>query len=93
MGATAPQRPRAHILSASRRTLPGAAPAASAIEGQWRTEWRARAPAYFYVTSDGTGPPPDPQPNCQPQPVCEWYNQTVFDARVNGVCQETCRDM
>ena len=55
--------------------------------------WRDRAPSYFFITSDGTEPPPDPQPNCQPQPVCEWYNQTVFDARVNGVCQETCRDM
>ena len=50
-------------------------------------------PSYFYITSDGAGPPPDPQPNCQPQPVCEWYNQTVFDARVTGVCQETCRDL
>jgi hypothetical protein len=55
--------------------------------------WRDRAPSYFYVTSDGSAPPLDPQPNCQPQPVCEWYNQTVFDARVSGVCQETCRDM
>ena len=56
-------------------------------------KWRARAPSYFYLSSDGAGPPPDPQPNCQPQPVCEWYNQTVFDARVSGVCQETCRDL
>jgi hypothetical protein len=57
------------------------------------SSWRARMPSYFYITSDGAGPPPDPQPNCQPQPVCEWYNQTVFDARVTGVCQETCRDL
>ena len=35
-------------------------------------KWRARAPSYFYVASDGAGPPPDPQPNCKPQPVCEW---------------------
>ena len=55
--------------------------------------WRGRAPSYFYIASDGAAPPPNPQPNCAPQPVCEWYNQTVFDARVSGVCQETCRDM
>jgi len=54
---------------------------------------RQRLPSYFYITSDGSGPPADPQPNCQPQPVCEWYGQKVFDARVSGVCQETCRDM
>ena len=55
--------------------------------------WLARAPSYFYITADGAAPPPDPQPNCSPQPVCEWYNQTVFNASVTGVCQETCRDM
>lgn len=54
---------------------------------------RLRLPSYFYITSDGAGPPVDPQPNCQPQPLCEWYNQTIFDSRVTGVCQETCRDM
>ena len=56
-------------------------------------QWRARAPSYWYITSDGAAPPPNPQPNCKPQPVCEWYNQTVFNASVSGVCQETCRDM
>lgn len=85
-------------------------------------QWEARAPSYWYIASDGAAPPPNPQPNCDPQPVCEvgrslqrewfceqrgvgcpqharllsrpqWYNQTVFDARVTGVCQETCRDM
>jgi hypothetical protein len=55
--------------------------------------WRDRAPSYFYVTADGAAPPLDPQPNCEPQPLCEWYNQTLFDSRVTGVCQETCRDM
>jgi hypothetical protein len=55
--------------------------------------WRARAPSYFYIAPDGGAPPPNPQPNCDPQPVCEWYNQTVFNASVAGVCQETCRDM
>ena len=55
--------------------------------------WRGRMPSYFYSTSDGAAPPPNPQPNCNPQPFCEWYNQTTFDARVNGVCQETCRDL
>jgi hypothetical protein len=55
--------------------------------------WRGRMPSYFFITSDGPSPPPNPQPNCSPQPYCEWYNQSVFDARVNGVCQETCRDL
>jgi hypothetical protein len=55
--------------------------------------WRARAPSYFYVAADGAAPPPNPQPNCSPQPLCEWYNQTVFNASVTGVCQETCRDL
>ena len=61
---------------------------AHAVEG-----WRSRAPSYYYITSDGAAPPPNPQPNCPNQPVCEWYNQSLFDARVSGVCQETCRDM
>ena len=55
--------------------------------------WKGRMPSYFYITADGSIPPPNPQPNCSPQPYCEWYNQTVFDARTTGVCQETCRDM
>ena len=55
--------------------------------------WRARAPSYFYISSDGAGPPANPQPNCEPQPLCEWYNQTVFNASVTGVSQETCRDL
>ena len=56
-------------------------------------QWVDRMPSYWFITSDGRAPPVDPQPNCQPQPWCEWYNQTVFNASTNGVCQETCRDM
>ena len=55
--------------------------------------WSARMPSYWYIASDGPLPPPNPQPNCRPQPFCEWYNQTVFNASTQGVCQETCRDM
>jgi hypothetical protein len=55
--------------------------------------WRGRAPSYFYITADGAAPPRNPPPNCSPQPFCEWYNQTVFNASTTGVCQETCRDM
>ena len=55
--------------------------------------WKNRAPSYWYITSDGALPPPNPQPNCKPQPMCEWYNQTVLNASTSGVCQETCRDM
>eukprot|EP00029_Vermamoeba_vermiformis_P004534 TRINITY_DN1507_c0_g1_i1.p1 TRINITY_DN1507_c0_g1~~TRINITY_DN1507_c0_g1_i1.p1 ORF type:complete len:218 (-),score=48.68 TRINITY_DN1507_c0_g1_i1:183-836(-) len=49
--------------------------------------WRARLPMYFYITSDG--PVPATQPGSE---VYTYWNQTVFDARVNGLCQETCRD-
>jgi hypothetical protein len=55
--------------------------------------WTDRMPAYFYLNSDGPQPPRNPQCGCHPNPTCEWYNQTVFDSRVEGVCQETCRDM
>jgi hypothetical protein len=33
--------------------------------------WESRMPSYYYITSDGDAPPLNPQPNCQPQPVCE----------------------
>jgi hypothetical protein len=55
--------------------------------------WTDRMPSYFYITSDGVLPPKNPQSGCSPNPVCEYYNQTIFDSRTNGVCQETCRDM
>ena len=35
------------------------------------TAWEGRMPSYWYVASDGSAPPPNPQPNCDPQPVCE----------------------
>lgn len=57
------------------------------------SQWEARMPSYWYVATDGGSPPPNPQPNCAPQPFCEWYNQSIFNASVSGVCQETCRDM
>jgi len=48
--------------------------------------WRARLPAYFYMASDG--PRPAQVRDCRPY----WYNQVVFNASVDGVSQETCRD-
>eukprot|EP00047_Mylnosiga_fluctuans_P013723 m.33017 g.33017 ORF g.33017 m.33017 type:complete len:433 (+) comp5061_c0_seq2:3-1301(+) len=49
--------------------------------------WRQRIPAYIYITSDG--PKPVPPPRGTPT----WYNQSVFNASVNGISQETCRDL
>ena len=51
--------------------------------------WRKRVPAYFYSVADG--PRPNPLP-CGAGDTT-WYNQTVFNASTDGVCQETCRDM
>ena len=51
--------------------------------------WRQRTPAYFYnFAADGTSHKPFPPG----REGASWYNQTVFDASTNGVCQETCRD-
>eukprot|EP00045_Choanoeca_perplexa_P012989 m.144645 g.144645 ORF g.144645 m.144645 type:complete len:380 (-) comp16203_c0_seq2:1058-2197(-) len=50
------------------------------------TFWRQRVPAYFYIHTDGDKPKQCPRGNEY------WYNQTVFNASVDGVCQETCRD-
>lgn len=49
--------------------------------------WRARVPAYFYIHTDG--PAPNRDPECG---LPWWYGQSVFNASVDGVCQETCRD-
>jgi F5/8 type C domain-containing protein/alginate lyase len=48
------------------------------------TMWRGRTPAYIYITSDGATPKAPPgrsRPN--------WYGATY----VEGVAQETCRDL
>jgi hypothetical protein len=51
------------------------------------TFWRQRVPAYFYYfPNDGSHPQPSPRGSH------DWNGQTVFDAGVNGVAQETCRD-
>lgn len=50
------------------------------------TFWRQRVPAYFYIHTDGDRPKQCPRGNEY------WYNQTTFNASVDGVCQETCRD-
>jgi len=50
------------------------------------TFWKQRIPAYFYYHTDGDKP--IPAPRGRPS----WYNQPVFNATVDGICQETCRD-
>jgi len=49
--------------------------------------WHDRVPAYFYMSTDG--PHPKVVSRCE---RAFWYNQVTFNASVNGVCQETCRD-
>lgn len=66
--------------------------------------WRAQAPAYLYVKSDGPFPKRPPQqrylqgtsPTCEPnctdkQMINYWHGQSTFDR--DGICQETCRDL
>ncbi len=48
--------------------------------------WKQRIPAYFYYHTDGGQPVP------APRGTANWYGQTVYDSRVDGVSQETCRD-
>jgi len=48
--------------------------------------WRQRIPAYFYYHTDGSKPVP------APRGTANWYGQTVYDATVDGISQETCRD-
>jgi len=51
------------------------------------TFWHQRVPAYFYYFPvDGPNPVPAPRGSTN------WNGQTVFNASVNGVAQETCRD-
>jgi hypothetical protein len=54
-----------------------------------QTFWRERIPAYFYYAPvDGNKPAPLPRGSVK----TTWNGQTVFDTRVNGIAQETCRD-
>jgi hypothetical protein len=48
--------------------------------------WKQRIPAYFYYHTDGPAPVP------APRGTANWYGQTVYDDRVDGISQETCRD-
>lgn len=48
--------------------------------------WKQRIPAYFYYHTDGSQPVP------APRGTANWYGQPVFDSRVDGISQETCRD-
>jgi hypothetical protein len=55
--------------------------------------WRQRVPAYFYLRSDGPRPVPPPGTRRYDQEAAlieKWYGQTRF---VDGLCQETCRDL
>lgn len=49
--------------------------------------WRQRTPAYFYYHTDGDKPVP------APRGPTYWFNQLVFNSSVDGVCQESCRDL
>jgi hypothetical protein len=40
----------------------------------------------FYYNTDGGQPVP------APRGTANWYGQTVYDSRVDGISQETCRD-
>lgn len=54
--------------------------------------WRARVPAYVYVTSDGAAPLPPPggdYPSASDVKTF-WYSPASLP---NGLCQETCRDL
>jgi hypothetical protein len=50
------------------------------------TYWKQRIPAYFYYHTDGAQPVP------APRGTAFWYGQTVYNASVDGISQETCRD-
>jgi hypothetical protein len=53
--------------------------------------WRARVPAYFYLTTDGPLPhtPPGSQSMTRDELIDYWQGQSTF---VDGLAQETCRD-
>jgi hypothetical protein len=57
--------------------------------------WTSRVPSYFYFHTDGSKPVPLPKrPHGQGPPNTQgWYGQDIYDNRVDGLCQELCRDM
>jgi len=63
--------------------------------------WRARVPAYIYLTSDGARPAPIPNhaPETAVQQKCGWLSQPsnctppATFAYQNGQSAETCRDI
>jgi hypothetical protein len=48
--------------------------------------WRERTPAFFYLHADGL------RPVASPRGDVSWYGQKVFNASMDGIQQETCRD-
>jgi hypothetical protein len=53
--------------------------------------WRGRVPAYIYMMSDGAQPKQAPGSNKSPDNLIKyWQGQSTF---VDGLCQETCRDL
>jgi hypothetical protein len=53
--------------------------------------WRARVPAYIYMSSDGATPRPPPGADTSGAAlVSYWYGQEML---MDGVGQETCRDL
>jgi hypothetical protein len=52
--------------------------------------WKERVPAYFYNAElDGAHPRPMPRQHTHES----WYGTTDLDASVDGIAQETCRDL
>jgi hypothetical protein len=52
--------------------------------------WRRRVPAYFYnFALDGPHPRPNPRNPSHPN----WYGTMNLNASVDGIAQETCRDL
>ena len=51
--------------------------------------YKKRLPAYIYATADGPVPIM-PDPSAPQNVVTFWYGQKTF---VDGLCQETCRDL
>jgi len=53
--------------------------------------WQKRLPAYIYLKSDGDHPVLPPGGHVPENQIIEfWHNQTTF---VDGLAQETCRDL
>jgi hypothetical protein len=60
----------------------------AALFNQTLSLWRQRLPAYFYLHAlDGPKPVPPPRGRQS------WHGQATFNASVDGVCAETCRDL